>query len=100
LELPKREHALRLQRPNLGCISGINEMNVDMSPLSDLGEAKRDSEGTYRRGFHQAVAMVATALRANPQLSADQLQSWVDGAGSQWRHNLPMDRQIMPPQIP
>lgn len=100
LRVPKRVHALRLQRPNLGCIPGSNEMNVDMSPLSDVGEAKRDLEGTYRRGFHQAVAMVTEAARANPQLSADQLQSWVDGAGSQWRYNLPMDRQIMPPQIP
>ncbi len=75
-------------------------MDVEMSPLSDVGKANPDVEGTYRRGFHQAVAMVAEALRANPQLSADQLTAWVEGAGSKWRHDTRLDRQIMPPQIP
>lgn len=58
----------------------------------------RQWEGCYRRGYHQAVAHVANALR-DKQLSAEDLDSWVEGVGMNWRHNVRLDRQVFPPEI-
>ncbi|MCX9158117.1 hypothetical protein OPU71_18500 [Niveibacterium sp. 24ML] len=65
----------------------------------DLGGAKPDVEGAYRRGYHQAIAEVAHALRSGDTLTAESLDAWVEGAGSKWRKDMPLDRMIVPPEL-
>jgi hypothetical protein len=64
----------------------------------DLGPADSQQEGAYRRGYHQAVAEVADALRRKP-LSADELDSWVEESGMRWRKDVTLERMILPPKI-
>jgi hypothetical protein len=64
----------------------------------DQGPADRDTEGAFRRGYHQAVAEVAYAIRLK-QLSADDLDSWVEGRGMHWRKDVTLERIILPPDI-
>ncbi|WP_154668309.1 hypothetical protein [Pseudoduganella violaceinigra] len=71
--------------------------NDSMLP-EDFGPADCHQEGSYRRGYHQAVAAVADALRSR-NLSADELESWVLGAGMDWRKSLTLDRMILPPSL-
>ncbi|MFM0356726.1 hypothetical protein PQR12_24800 [Paraburkholderia nemoris] len=67
--------------------------------LLDLGSAvSRDSEGSYRRGFHHAVAAVAAALHRGT-LTADDLDTWVNGPGRNWREDAVLERKIVPPKI-
>lgn len=69
-----------------------------LQPLSDLGEANRQSEGAYRRGYQQAVAKVARAMK-DKQLSAQDLLDWVEGPGMSWRKDTSLERMIVPPAI-
>lgn len=67
--------------------------------LLDLGPAvSRDSEGSYRRGFHHAVAAVADALHRGT-LTAEDLDIWVNGPGRNWREGAVLERKIVPPEI-
>jgi hypothetical protein len=62
------------------------------------GPTDPQQEGAYRRGYHQAVAEVAYALR-HQHLTADDLDSWVEGSGMQWRKDVPLEQMILPPDI-
>ena len=73
--------------------------DVMLNTERDQGPADPQLEGTYRRGFHQAVAEVAFALRSRPALSAEELEAWVEGAGMQWRKDVTLERMILPPII-
>lgn len=64
----------------------------------DLGPASPEMEGAFRRGFHQAVAAVADALR-HRELTAEELDAWVEGSGMRWRKDVTLSRQIVPPNI-
>ena len=70
-----------------------------MAPLVDQGTADFQQEGTYRRGYHQAVADVAVALRANLGLSGDDLLAWVEGDGMHWRKDADLRRMLLPPHF-
>jgi len=70
-----------------------------MEPGTIIGPADRQLEGTYRRGYHQAVAMVGHALRANPALTAEELFNWVEGEGMKWRRDVSLNHQVVPPKI-
>ena len=54
-------------------------------------------EGGYRRGYHQAIAMVVEALRSNPELTVANLDTWVATKGMHWRNDLPLDKKIIAP---
>lgn len=62
--------------------------------------ADRNIEGGYRRGYHQAIAMVVEELRKNSGLTAEALQVWVSTEGMRWRKDLPLDRKIIAPSFP
>jgi hypothetical protein len=64
----------------------------------DLGSATAEAEGAYRRGYHQAVAMLADLLRRR-QLTADELDAWVEGNGMRWRKDVTLERRIVAPSI-
>jgi hypothetical protein len=66
---------------------------------TNQGATDPQQEGAYRRGYHQAVAEVAYALRHNKNLTADELDSWVEGCGMQWRKEVPLEQMILPPDI-
>ncbi|GKS95616.1 hypothetical protein [Acidovorax sp. SUPP2825] len=66
---------------------------------ADIGPADPQSEGTYRRGYHQAIAEVAAQLRAGQPVTADSLDAWVENTGMQWRHHAPLDRKILAPAL-
>jgi hypothetical protein len=69
-----------------------------MEHQNDMGAAVPQDEGTYRRGYHQAVNDVAQILRAR-NLTAEELQAWVDGKGMHWRKDVTLSRIIAPPLI-
>lgn len=75
------------------------EITLRMEPGQDMGPCDRANEGAYRRGFHQAVAELAHALRANPALGQQALADWVEGPGMAWRKDTPLDRKILPPAL-
>lgn len=61
--------------------------------------ADRNIEGGYRRGYHQAVAMLAEVLEQNPNLTAETLRIWIETEGMHWRNDLPLDRKIVAPSF-
>lgn len=70
-----------------------------LKPLSDVGPADSHMEGTYRRGYHQAIAEVMRLLRRGEVLTAESLEQWVEGEGRTWRHISSLDRQIIAPDL-
>ncbi|MEJ7806922.1 MAG: hypothetical protein WKG03_13500 [Telluria sp.] len=64
----------------------------------DQGPVDFQQEGTYRRGYHQAVAEIAYQMSIH-KLTADDLEGWVEGAGMAWRKDVPLTRMIEPPPI-
>lgn len=85
--------------------NSLLERMVDgkLGPGSDIGPADSQIEGTYRRGYHQAMAEVAYYLKNGGTLSAASLNDWVSEDLRRWRQgkdNAPIHRQILPPAIP
>ncbi|WP_083458931.1 hypothetical protein [Amantichitinum ursilacus] len=73
-------------------------LNGDWKPGSDVGPADPHSEGSYRRGYHQAIAEVATILE-HRVLSAADLERWVETQGMKWRKDDALNRKILPPPL-
>lgn len=70
-----------------------------LQPLRlDMGRAEPDVEGTFRRGYHQAVAAVAEAMR-NGNIGPEELDAWVNGSGWRWRKETTLTRKLLPPTI-
>ncbi|MDA8446359.1 hypothetical protein [Paracidovorax valerianellae] len=85
---------MRLNRLDLaGLVGGA------MRPGADIGPADVQSEGSYRRGYQQAIAEVAAQLRADQPVTPELLDAWVEGVGMQWRHGSPLDRKILAPAL-
>ncbi|RQS03227.1 hypothetical protein DIE07_32350 [Burkholderia sp. Bp9002] len=58
----------------------------------------REIEGTYRRGYHQAIANAAHALRGDPR-TAERLLQWVEGPGMTWRKDGDLAFRELPPPV-
>lgn len=84
-------------RPFAACIE-LSSGDILEPILLDIGKAEPDLEGSFRRGYHHAVAAVAEALRRGGT-SADELDSWVMGSGWRWRKQATLLRQLIPPAI-
>jgi hypothetical protein len=65
----------------------------------DLGPANEQTEGAYRRGYHQAIAEVVSMLDARPGTTASELDNWVNGKGMKWRHDMALNRMLVPPPL-
>lgn len=74
----------------------VDDISFDRHPSS----VDANSEGHYRRGYHQAVAEIVYCLRQHGAISADSLESWVENEGMQWRKDMPMEKKISPPKLP
>lgn len=70
-----------------------------VGPWADLGATDRQKEGTYRRGYHQAMAEVMVILRSGKTLTPEILAEWVEGDGMKWRFDTPLDRHILAPAL-
>lgn len=70
-----------------------------MRPGSDLGPAEAQTEGTYRRGYHQCAAEIMHAMRGPKPITAAMLEAWVEGTGMEWRKDRPLDRMLMAPSF-
>jgi len=70
-----------------------------MPVLKDMGPAKFDLEGSYRRGYHQGVFFAASFLASKPNATPEQLLAWVEEAGMHWRKDVSLDRQIEAPSF-
>ena len=68
--------------------------------MADLGPADRNSEGAYRRGYHQAIADVMFVLEQGSELTAESLSKWVEEDGMKWRKDTSLDRMIIAPGLP
>lgn len=80
-----------------------DQPSVNPSGFFDWGRRpsiSREIEGTYRRGFHQAIANVAYAMRVRgePQ-TAERLLQWVEGAGMKWRKDGDLAFREPPPPL-
>ena len=90
---------------NIADINNEEHMSSDievwgsMEPLADLGPTDRQKEGTYRRGYHQAIAEVMVLLENGKQLTPEILTEWVEGDGMKWRYDTPLDRHILAPAL-
>jgi hypothetical protein len=71
---------------------------MGIQPLDNLGPIDPHLEGSYRRGYHQAVSAIATIMQHN-DVTAETLDEWVVGAGMAWRKDTRLDQQIVPPVI-
>ena len=68
---------------------------MDLAPPS----IHPDIEGAYRRGYHQAIAMVAAVLqRDHPELS-ERFSNWELNQGMKWRKDQPLNQQFPPPAL-
>jgi hypothetical protein len=66
----------------------------------DMGPVDSQQEGTYRRGYHQAVAELAYQLSIRTLTAADlDTDTWVNGVGMTWRKDVSLDRMIEPPPL-
>jgi hypothetical protein len=72
---------------------------MGFAPGSDMGPADPDIEGAYRRGYHQAVAELASLLQLGEEVTASMLNTWVEEAGMRWRKDPRLDRKFVPPSI-
>lgn len=71
-----------------------------MTNLESKGPSiSREIEGAYRRGYHQAIAEVADALRSNSHLTAADFKKWVEGPGMHWRKDAPLEQMYEPPLL-
>jgi len=70
-----------------------------MRPGADIGPADVQTEGTYRRGYHQCAAELMHNMRGPKQITAAVLEKWVEEAGMVWRKNTPLDRMILAPDF-
>jgi hypothetical protein len=74
-------------------------LNGGMQPGADIGPADVQSEGTYRRGYHQCAAELMHAMRGPKPVTADMLEKWVEEEGMEWRKDKPLDRMILAPDF-
>jgi hypothetical protein len=86
------EVSICVYNQNTGTLMAANEGNTRTFVFRDL-------EGTYRRGYHQAVAEVAKALEAGVEVDAAKLNAWVEGPGMRWRKRQPLNTMIEPPLL-
>lgn len=70
-----------------------------MTDRADQSFSFRDIEGTYRRGYHQAVAAVAFALEHKLVTTAAELEAWVEGPGMRWRKDVTLEAQVEAPEL-
>lgn len=70
-----------------------------LRPGADLGPTDFQREGTYRRGYHQAITQVMFHLKNGDKLTAESLSEWVEGEGMTWRKDTPLDRHILAPAL-
>ncbi|GKT20006.1 hypothetical protein AVHY2522_24525 [Acidovorax sp. SUPP2522] len=85
---------MRLNRLDLaGLLGGA------MRPGADIGPADTQLEGSYRRGYQQAIAEVAAQMRADQDVTPELLDAWVEGVRMQWRHVSPLHRKILAPAL-
>ncbi|WP_117143877.1 hypothetical protein [Pseudomonas amygdali] len=70
-----------------------------LDPLADLGPTDIQKEGTYRRGYHQAIAEVMHLLKNGKVITPEALAEWVNEDGMKWRYDLPLDRHIIAPAL-
>lgn len=87
-EIPSGEEVASLSVDELASAFGLTG-DEDVDP---------NLEGTYRRGYHQACAAIATVMR-NREITADMLDAWVSGPGMTWRKETRLDRIIRPPEL-
>lgn len=92
-----KEHSALLQKPQHPILSLEAIVNGGMRPGAILGPADAQTEGTYRRGYHQCAAEIMHAMRGPTPITAAMLKNWVEGAGKEWRNDKPLDRKIMAP---
>jgi len=93
------EHAAPVQEPQHLRLSLEVLLKGGMQPGADLGPAEVQTEGTYRRGYHQCAAEIMHAMRGPKPITAAMLEKWVDEAGMEWRKDKPLDRMIMAPNF-
>lgn len=75
-------------------------LSIGMGPGDDLGPVDANNEGSYRRGYHQAIAEVMLVLQDGGCLTAESLSRWVEGEGMKWRKDTRLDRMIIAPALP
>jgi len=92
-----KEHSTPLQESQHLSLSLEAILNGGMQPGADLGPAEMQTEGSYRRGYHQCAAAIMHAMRGPTPITAPMLKNWVEGAGKEWRSDKPLDRMIMAP---
>ena len=73
--------------------------NGGIKPGADLGEADANVEGAYRRGYHQAIAELASVMKLRGNVTSESLSKWVEEDGMRWRKNVPLVRKIIPPSL-
>lgn len=55
--------------------------------------------GKYDRGYQHALTEIARAHNRRGRLDAADLREWVNDTGRRWLSDLPMDKQVLPPEI-
>ena len=76
----------------------LDDLIMGIKPLDNLGPTDPNIEGSYRRGYHQAVSAIANEMLHN-DVTAEILDAWVKGAGMTWRKDTQLDQQVVPPII-
>lgn len=87
------------QQPQNLRLSLDDFLNGGMQPGADIGPAEVQTEGTYRRGYHQCAAEIMHAMRGPKPITAAMLEEWVEEAGMEWRKDKPLDRLILAPDF-
>jgi hypothetical protein len=77
-----------------------HDLSIGMGPGADLGPVDANNEGSYRRGYHQAIAEVMFVLKEGGCVTAESLCAWVEGEGMKWRKDTRLDRMIIAPALP
>ncbi len=93
------QHAAPVQEPQNRRLSLDQFLNEGMQPGADMGPADVQTEGTYRRGYHQCAAELMHTMRGPKQITAAMLEKWVEEAGMKWRKDKPLDRMILAPDF-
>ena len=76
----------------------LNDLAINGLRSATPDPADPQIEGTYRRGFHQAVAAIAFAMQ-HKEFNAEDLVNWVEGDGMEWRHDKTLELKIPPPPL-
>lgn len=75
-----------------------NKTENNQSVTFDNPSVDSTSEGAYRRGYHQAVAEIASKLKQG-FLTVSHLEEWVEGKGMFWRKDTSLSNKVAPPDL-